>query len=148
MAHEAKNFDTAPITSHYFPDMVVRELNLRAIHDREMRGSNLETQGRRLLRELPPCSQMDTGWLPLPRPPLELVITAKISVATLPLNVEHIALVRASQTSRRPFFKGDGFDLYVDRACGLPHSCTVSKVVVKVIGDVGSEVRSVQRGVV
>lgn len=47
-----------------------------------------------------------------------------------------------SQMSRRPFLKGDGFDLYVDLACGLPYSCTVSKVIVRVIGDVGDEVRS------
>eukprot|EP00752_Nemacystus_decipiens_P005082 g4612.t2 len=46
---------------------------------------------------------------------------------------------RRSTMSRRPFLKGDGFDLYVDRGCGLPHSCTVSKVVVRVIGDVGEE---------
>lgn len=49
--------------------------------------------------------------------------------------------VWASQFSRSPFLKGDGFDLYIDRACGLPFPCTVSKVVVRVIGDVGDEVR-------
>eukprot|EP00903_Cladosiphon_okamuranus_P014233 g13222.t1 len=46
---------------------------------------------------------------------------------------------RRSTMSRLPFLKGDGFDLYVDRGCGLPHSCTVSKVFVRVIGDVGDE---------
>lgn len=54
------------------------------------------------------------------------------------------AIVRASQMSRQPFLKGDGFDLYVDRACGMPYSCTVSKAVVKVIGDVGDEVRMIR----
>ncbi|CAM9304294.1 unnamed protein product, partial [Hapterophycus canaliculatus] len=46
---------------------------------------------------------------------------------------------RRSTISRQQFFKGDGFDFYVDRACGMPYSCTVSKVVVKVLGDVGDE---------
>lgn len=54
--------------------------------------------------------------------------------------------IRVTQVSRRPFLKGDGFDLYVDQACGLPHSCTASKVFVRVIGDVGNEVRSRGRG--
>lgn len=38
------------------------------------------------------------------------------------------------QLSREPFVKGDGFDLYVDLGCGMPFPCTVSKVVVRVIG--------------
>ncbi|CAN0480435.1 unnamed protein product, partial [Ectocarpus sp. 12 AP-2014] len=46
---------------------------------------------------------------------------------------------RQSTVSRQPFLKGDGFDIYIDRACGMPYSCTISKVVVRVIGDVGNE---------
>ncbi|CAN0238417.1 unnamed protein product, partial [Ectocarpus sp. 13 AM-2016] len=38
-----------------------------------------------------------------------------------------------NQVSRQPFLKGDGFDIYIDRACGMPYSCTISKVVVRVI---------------
>ncbi|CAM9483080.1 unnamed protein product [Ectocarpus sp. 4 AP-2014] len=46
---------------------------------------------------------------------------------------------RQSTVSRQPFLKGDGFDIYIDRACGMPYSCTISKVVVRVIGNVGNE---------
>ena len=39
-----------------------------------------------------------------------------------------------SIVSRRPFFSGDGFDFYVDRSCGMPYNCTVSKAVLRIIG--------------
>lgn len=44
------------------------------------------------------------------------------------------------QASRQPFLKGDGFDLYIDLGGGMPYPCTVSKVVVRVIGNAGEQV--------
>ena len=68
---------------------------------------------------------------------------AHVNVSYVPVVCSTCAGIRVTrdQASRQPFLKGDGFDLYIDLGGGMPYPCTVSKVVVRVIGYAGEQVR-------